>query len=143
MLQIFNISKNQLDLINYAHIWLSLFLQKRLFTGPLKSIFPIIGVKMTKSNVNSSQLLQRLRLTRHKGQNLKKINIPKYILNFLICGAKMSDKCVKSQRKIFYIVLFCKVKLSKMASIKTNKIQKQTVFFNPIFHDIQLCLWSY
>ena len=38
----------------------------------------------------------------------------------------MLDKCVKSQRKNFYIVLFCKVKLNKMASIKTNKIEKQT-----------------
>ena len=38
-------------------------------------------------------------------------------------------------------VLFCKVKLSKMAFIKTNKIKKQTALFNPIFHDIQLCFW--
>ena len=34
------------------------------------------------------------------------------------------------------------VKVSKMASIKTNKNKKQTVLFYPIFHDIQLCFWS-
>ena len=49
----------------------------------------------------------------------------------------MSNKCVRSQKKILYIVLFCKVKQSKMASIKTNKQH----FFNPVFHDIQLCFW--
>ena len=48
----------------------------------------------------------------------------------------------KSQKNILYIVLFCKVKLSKMASIKTKKIKKQTRLFNPIFHDVQLCFWS-
>ena len=45
-----------------------------------------------------------------------------------VYGAKMFDKCVKSQKKL-YIVLLCKVKLSKMASIKTNKIKKQTALF--------------
>ena len=61
----------------------------------------------------------------HRGQNSKQINIAKYVSKFLIYGAKMLDKCVKSQKKKnLYIVLFCKVKLSKMASIKTNKIKK-------------------
>ena len=58
----------------------------------------------------------------HRGQNSKQINIAKYVSKFLIFGAKMLDKCVKS-------VFFSKVKLSKIASIKTNKIKKQTVLF--------------
>ena len=59
----------------------------------------------------------------HRGQNSKQINIAKYVSKFFIYGAKMLDKCVKSQKKILYIVLLCKVKLSKMASIKTSKIR--------------------
>ena len=39
-------------------------------------------------------------------------------------------KCVISQKILFYIVLFCKVKLSKMVSIKTNKIKKRTALFS-------------
>ena len=35
-----------------------------------------------------------------QGQNLKQINIAKYVSKFLICGAKMLDKCVKSQKNI-------------------------------------------
>ena len=65
----------------------------------------------------------------HRSQNSKQINIAKYVSKFFICGAKMLEKCVKSQKKILYIVLFCKVKLRKMASIKTNKIKKQTTLF--------------
>ena len=38
----------------------------------------------------------------HRGQNSKQINIAKYIIEFLIYGAKMLDKCVKSQ-KIFFV----------------------------------------
>ena len=37
----------------------------------------------------------------HRGQNSKQINITKYVSKFVICGAKMLDKCVKSQKKIF------------------------------------------
>ena len=37
----------------------------------------------------------------HRGQNSKQINIAKYVSKFLICGAKMLDKCVKSQKKFF------------------------------------------
>ena len=65
----------------------------------------------------------------HRGQNSKQINIAKYVAKVLIYGAKILDKCVKSKKRILYIVLFCKVKLSKMASIKTNKIEKQTALF--------------
>ena len=39
--------------------------------------------------------------TLHRGQNLKQINIKKYVSKVLIRGAKMTDKCVKSQRKFF------------------------------------------
>ena len=63
------------------------------------------------------------------GQTSKQINSAKYVSKFLIYGAKMLDKCVKSQKRFLYIVLFCKVKLSKMASIKTNKIKKRTALF--------------
>jgi len=34
------------------------------------------------------------------------------------------------QKKNFHDVLFCKVRLSKMASTKTNKIKKQTPLFD-------------
>ena len=37
----------------------------------------------------------------HMGQNSKQINIAKYVSKFLICGAIMLGKCVKSQKKIF------------------------------------------
>ena len=37
----------------------------------------------------------------HMGQNSKQIDIAKYVSKFLICGAKMLDKCVKSQKKNF------------------------------------------
>ena len=59
---------------------------------------------------------------------------------FDIC-AKMLDKCVKSQKNFLYIVLFCKVKLSKMVSIKTNKIKNQRHFSSLTFHYKQLCFW--
>ena len=62
-------------------------------------------------------------MTSHMGQNSKQINIAKYISKFLIYGAKILDKCVKSQKKFFVHCPFCKVKLSKLASIKTNKIK--------------------
>ena len=37
----------------------------------------------------------------HRGQSSKQIDIAKYVSKFLIYGAKMLDKCVKSQKKIF------------------------------------------
>ena len=37
----------------------------------------------------------------HMGQNTIQIDIAKYVSKFLIYGAKMLDKCVKSQKKIF------------------------------------------
>ena len=40
-------------------------------------------------------------LAMHRGQNSKQIDIAKYVSKFLIYGAKMLDKCVKSQKKIF------------------------------------------
>ena len=65
----------------------------------------------------------------NRGQNSEQINITKHVSKYLIYGAKMPDKCVKSQKKILYIVIFCKVKLSKMASIKSNKIKKTNSTF--------------
>ena len=37
----------------------------------------------------------------HRGQNSKQIIIAKYVSKFLIYGAKMLEKCVKSQKKNF------------------------------------------
>ena len=37
----------------------------------------------------------------HRGQNSKQIDIAKYVSKFLIYGAKMLEKCIKSQKKIF------------------------------------------
>ena len=36
----------------------------------------------------------------HRNQNSKQNNIVKYVFKFLICGAKMLDKCVKSEKKV-------------------------------------------
>ena len=80
----------------------------------------------TSGKINYDVSCIRLFLVVHRGQKSKQMNIAKYISEFLICGAKILEKCVKSQKKILYIILSCKVKLSKMASIKTNKIKKQT-----------------
>ena len=76
------------------------------------------------------------------GQNSKKIDTAKYVSKFLIYVAKMLDNCVKSQKKILFIVLFCKVKLSKMTSIKANKIKNGQHLSSPIFYDKQLCFGS-
>ena len=38
----------------------------------------------------------------------------------------MLDKSVENRKKNFHGGLFCKSRLSKMASIKTNKIEKRT-----------------
>ena len=67
--------------------------------------------------------------TLHVGQNSKQINIEKYVSKFLICGAKMLNKCVKSKKIFLYIVLFCKVKLCKMASIKTKLYIQSGMFW--------------
>ena len=37
----------------------------------------------------------------HRGQNLKQIDVAKYVSKFLIYGAKMLEKCVKNQKKNF------------------------------------------
>ena len=70
-----------------------------------------------------------LGLIQHTVKKSKATKITKHPPRFLIYGAKMSDKWIKSKKKFLYIVLFCKVKLSKMASIKTNKIEKPTALF--------------
>ena len=41
----------------------------------------------------------------------------------------MFDESVETRKKNLYNVLFCKFKLCKMASTKTNKIKKQTPLF--------------
>ena len=57
----------------------------------------------------------------------------------------MVQKCwinvLKVEKKFLYIVLFCKVKLSKMVSIKRNKIKNRQHFSSPTFHYKQLCFW--
>ena len=46
--------------------------------------------------------------------------------NFFIYGAEMLGKCVETWKKFFHNILFCKVKLSKMASTNTNKTKNVT-----------------
>ena len=48
---------------------------------------------------------------------------------FLIYGAKMLGESVQTLKKNLTDVLFCKVKLSNMASTITNEIKKQTPLF--------------
>ena len=43
------------------------------------------------------------------GQNLKQISIAKYVSKFLMYGAKVLDKCVKSQKRLSYTVLFLQI----------------------------------
>ena len=50
----------------------------------------------------------------------------------LIYGAKMFGESVETFKN-FTNVFFCKVKLSKMASIETDKIKKQTALFKSNF----------
>ena len=112
----------------FVAIFLSSPILCKYFTGRLHNNCSTRGV--SSRFTWSSQIDKSPSFYLTQGRNSKQINIAKYISNFLICGAKMSDKCVKSKKKKFlYIVLFCKVKLSKMASIKTNKIKKQTELF--------------
>ena len=44
----------------------------------------------------------------HRSQNLKQINIVKYVSKFLIYGAKMVDKWVESKKKICTLSFFAK-----------------------------------
>ena len=46
--------------------------------------------------------------------------------NFFIYGAEMLGKCVETWKFFFHNILFCKVKLSKMVSTKTNKTKNVT-----------------
>ena len=89
--------------------------------------FKALLIEKVSNAYKKSEGIKRIDV--HRGQNSKQINIAKYVSKFLIYGAKMLEKCVKSQKKFLYIVLFCKVKLSKMAFIKTNKIKKQKALF--------------
>ena len=49
----------------------------------------------------------------------------------------MLGESVETLKKIFTDVLFCKVKLSKMASTKTNKIKKTDTSFDEQLFGIQ------
>ena len=53
------------------------------------------------SKVHFTQYIPFLEKHLHRGQNSKQIDIAKYVSKFLIGGAKILDKCVKSQKKIF------------------------------------------
>ena len=48
---------------------------------------------------------------------------------FDIWCKNVRQMCQKSKKKILYIVLFCKLKLIKMAFIKTNIIKTQIALF--------------
>ena len=63
----------------------------------------------------------------HSCQNSNRIKVAKDISIFLIYAAKMVGKSVQTWKG--KIVLFCKVKLSKIVSTRTNKIKKQTALF--------------
>ena len=64
-----------------------------------------------------------------RNTHLAKIKIDqncKTHLQILIYGAKMLDESEENPKKILYDVLFCKSRLSKIASTKTNKIKQRT-----------------
>ena len=75
-------------------------------------------------------------------QNQNKPKLQNTSPNFGYMVQKILDKSVGNQKKILYDVLFCISRLSKMAFTKTNKIEKWTALFIPIFKDIQLYFWS-
>ena len=71
--------------------------------GSLKEIYtPLIEAKHNSQRFQITTVKTRL-LSRvvHMGQNSKQIDIAKYVSKFLICCAKMLDKCAKSQKKFF------------------------------------------
>ena len=59
------------------------------------------GVCQMSTQVSKLHYINCLPYPMHRGQNSKQINIAKYVSKFLIYGAKMLDKCVKSQKKNF------------------------------------------
>ena len=77
----------------------------RLIIVPPHSVPQFISSRITCQGISPSSagtpLTTTVLLLKHRSQNSKQINIAKYISKFLIYGAKMSDKCVKSQKKIF------------------------------------------
>ena len=87
--------------------------------------------------------LQASTASTHRGQNSKQINIAKYISNFLIYGAKILDKCIRSQKKkLNTLSFFAKSRYVKWHPLRQTKSKNKQHFFIPIFHDIQLCFWS-
>ena len=70
----------------------------------------------------------------HRGQNSKQINIAEYNSKFLMYGAKMSDKCVKSKKNCT-LSFFAKASLEKWHPLKQTKSKNRQHFSNPIFHD--------
>ena len=71
--------------------------------------------------------------TLHRSQNSKQINIVKYISKFLIYGAKILDKCVESQKKIFTLSLFAKSSLVKWHPLKKQNQKPCSTFLVQFF----------
>ena len=62
----------------------------------------------------------------HTVQKSKETKTAKHPLKFLIYGAEMLEKGVAASNFFLQYGLFCKSRLSKMVSTKTNKIKKWT-----------------
>ena len=65
-----------------------------------KDLYDMITVHKTEVIEHTNKSLLEYPIG-HMGQNSKQIDIAKYVSKFLIFGAKMSDKCVKSKKKNF------------------------------------------
>ena len=63
--------------------------------------------------------------TTHMGQNSKQINMAKYISKFLTYGAKMLDKCVKSQKKKFVHCPFLQSRARRRVQCFVSALKKR------------------
>ena len=81
---------------------ISLFLS----SGQICPLFPDVHAVVEIVDIEDNLSVYQFSMLLHRGQNSKQIIIAKYVSKFLIYGAKMSDKCVKSQKKILVHCLF-------------------------------------
>ena len=76
---------------------ISLFLS----SGQICPLFPDVHAVVEIVDIEDNLSVYQFSMLLHRGQNSKQINIAKYVSKFLIYGAKMLDKCVKSENKFF------------------------------------------
>ena len=81
--------------------WVALSNSKQFVLDTQEFLIKVLGVHLYFKKIF---FLKNILI--HMGQNSKQINIAKYVSKFLIYGAKMLKKCVKSQKKNFCTLSF-------------------------------------